>query len=252
MNDYGLWVETNSEPSDSSESSSSLNFNLYTFGCSFTFGQNMIPENKQLYQQEKRYSKLLSEELDFNEKNISECGGSNFLIYRKVMEELKNIMSDENNIVVIQWTSHYRYELPTRMDDVYFSLPYLDFTIPELSSPFEYFMFQDGSEENPLIKEYENLNTDFINQSFNEKWLLESSYNLQFTLYHTLENLGIKHIHLFGWPHIVNDLVKLDKFLDKPFIDANDGAHPNEKEHFNLKERLMKKIIELNYMEKQQ
>ena len=234
---------------------------LYTFGCSFTVGQNMTSENDGLYQGKKRYSKLLSEELDFKEENISECGGSNFLIFRKVMKELKNIMSDENNIVVIQWTSNYRYELPTRMDDVYFSLPFLEFTIPELSSP-------DGSEINPLIKEYENLNIDFVNQSFNEKWLSESSYNLQFTLYHTLENLGVKHIHLFGWPHIMNDLVKLDKFLDKPFIDvtnispkpysdthkdnkAKTLVHPNEKEHFNLKERLMKKIIELNYMEKQ-
>tara|TARA_R110002020_G_scaffold20460_4_gene70071 strand:- start:3559 stop:4242 length:684 start_codon:yes stop_codon:yes gene_type:complete len=224
---------------------------LYTFGCSFTAGQDMISKNNQYYQLKKRYSKLLSNELNFREKNLSECGASNFWIFRRVMRKLKSLMRHKNNIVVIQWTSPYRYELPTRIDDVYFSLPYLDFTIPELGTP-------DGSEINPLIKEYENLSKDFIAKSYNEKWLLESSYNLQFTLYHTLENLGIKHIHLFGWPSIVNDLVKLDKFLDKPFINvtttekAETLRHPNEKENFNLKERLMNKIIDLNYMEKQE
>ena len=189
--------------------------------------------------------------MNFREKNLSECGASNVWIFRRVMRKLKSLMRHKNNIVVIQWTSPYRYELPTRIDDVYFSLPYLDFTIPELGTP-------DGSEINPLIKEYENLSKDFIAKSYNEKWLLESSYNLQFTLYHTLENLGIKHIHLFGWPSIVNDLVKLDKFLDKPFINVTTTEktetlrHPNEKENFNLKERLMNKIIDLNYMEKQE
>jgi len=225
--------------------------NLWVFGCSFTAGQDMISKNNQYYQLKKRYSKLLSKELNFREKNLSECGASNFWIFRRVMRKLKSLMRHKNNIVVIQWTSPYRYELPTRIDDVYFSLPYLDFTIPELGTP-------DGSEINPLIKEYENLSKDFIAKSYNEKWLLESSYNLQFTLYHTLENLGIKHIHLFGWPSIVNDLVKLDKFLDKPFINvtttekAETLRHPNEKENFNLKERLMNKIIDLNYMEKQE
>jgi hypothetical protein len=234
---------------------------LYTFGCSFTAGQDMISKNNQYYQLKKRYSKLLSNELNFREKNLSECGASNFWIFRRVMRKLKSLMRHKNNIVVIQWTSPYRYELPTRIDDVYFSLPYLDFTIPELSefgeddSPTR----RTYSKINPLIKEYENLNENFITQSYNEKWLLESSYNLQFTLYHTLENLGIKHIHLFGWQSNVNDLVKLDKVLDRPFINTItkgsvhlDINHPTEEEHFNLKERLMNKIIDLNYKEKQE
>ena len=33
---------------------------LYTFGCSFTAGQDMISKNNQYYQLKKRYSKLLS------------------------------------------------------------------------------------------------------------------------------------------------------------------------------------------------
>ena len=228
--------------------------NLWVFGCSFTVGQGIIPSNEQYYQAKKRYSKLLSKELNFTEKNLSECGASNFYIYRNVLKNLKDIKT--NDIVIIQWTSPYRFELPTRKDDVYFSLPYTDYTIPELAEHGE----DDSparrtySKINPLIKEYENLNENFIIRSFNKKWLLESSYNLQFTLYHTLESLKVKHIHLYGWSEIAKDLVKLDKFLDRPFIvgdGTTDPPHPNEEDHFNLKERLMNKIIDLNYSEHQ-
>jgi hypothetical protein len=240
--------------------------NLWVFGCSFSVGQNMIPKKDWDYQVAKRYSRLLSKELDYNQKNLAECGASNFYIYRNVLKYLKDIKT--NDILIIQWTSPYRFELSTRVDDVYFSLPYLDFTMPELGTT-------DGSEINPLIKEYKKLSNNFIAQSYNEKWLLESSYNLQFTLYHTLENLKVKHIHLYGWPTVVTDLVELDKFLDRSFIDRipvgpempklepADGPtkladvlmtrdslkHPNVEENFNLKERLMNKILDLNYLE---
>ena len=59
--------------------------NLWVFGCSFSEGQNMFPVKDWKYQATKRYSRLLSKELDYNEKNISECGASNFYIYRNVL-----------------------------------------------------------------------------------------------------------------------------------------------------------------------
>ena len=235
--------------------------NLWVYGCSFTVGQSMIPENNQYYQAKKRYSKLLSKELNFTEKNLSECGASNFYIYRNVLKNLKYIKT--NDIVIIQWTSPYRFELSTRKDEVYFPLPNTNYTSPHISEPAEddSLARRSYSKINPLIEEYKELNENFIAHSFNEKWLLESSYNLQFTLYHTLENLGIKHIHLFGWDSIATDLVKLDKFLDRSFIEgyskqmspreSNSPRHPNIEENFNLKTRLMNKIIDLNYSEHQ-
>ena len=239
--------------------------NLWIFGCSFSVGQNMIPEKDWQYQAKRRYSRLLSKELGYNQKNLAECGASNFYIYRNVLKYLKDIKT--NDILIIQWTSPYRFELSTRADDVYFSLPYLDFTIPHRAL-FESIPKTDPPQKpNPLIKEYEKLSKNFIAQSYNEKWLLESSYNLQFTLYHTLESLKVKHIQLFGWHSISNDLVKLDKFLDRPFIGqvveyselpkvqsdvlltVDSIKHPIEEEHFNLKERLMNKIFDLKYLE---
>ena len=240
--------------------------NLWVFGCSFSDGQNMLPVKDWDYQAAKRYSKLLSKELDYGEKNFSESGASNFYIYRNVLKNLKDIKT--NDILIIQWTSPYRFELSTKADDVYFSLPYIEFTIPHRAQFKEIPENDPPNKPNPLIKEYKKLNKYFIAQSYNEKWLLESSYNLQFTLYHTLENLKVKHIHLYGWPSTVSDLVKLDKFLDTPFIDkvVNETElpsidvegllrtrrlpdHPIEEEHFNLKERLMNKILDLNYLE---
>lgn len=85
---------------------------LWTFGDSFTAGHGMngeIPEYKHADRNYK-WTKLLSNELEYNLNDLSQNGIPNERILFKVLENLENFEQDD--IVIIQSSTITRYEFP--------------------------------------------------------------------------------------------------------------------------------------------
>ena len=225
---------------------------IHSFGCSFTAGhegesdkgeesvsnrETYIEHLRELFIGDSKWPKNSYRQDDTFQ--YAHVGVGNHYIFRNVMSRLDQF--HQKDIVIIQWTSPYRYELPHRENDVYFSLPYNNWVVhphtiklPEDANP-------DAFNDIYKVKDYKKSTENVILNHMNEKWLREMSYHFQYALYNTLESLNIKHIQFFGWNECSNDLITKLKFLDKCFlplekykkksIAPNAPRHPNKREH---------------------
>lgn len=89
--------------------------NLWTFGCSFTYGDGTLPHD--LYQQKYTineddlpWNKLYAKELGMNLMNRGLPGVSNDTILDKIIENWDSI--EENDIVIIGRTWSHRFDFP--------------------------------------------------------------------------------------------------------------------------------------------
>ena len=240
---------------------------IHSFGCSFTAGhdgnvdigeegvskrETYIEHLRELFIEKSLLNKSASREDHLFQ--YAHTGTGNHHIFRNVMSRLDQFK--ENDIVIIQWTSPYRYELPHKEDDVYFSLPYNNWVVyPDT--------FKSPEDANPnffneifKIKDYKKSTESVILNHMNEKWLREMSYHFQYALYNTLESLKIKHIQLFGWNECSNALILKEKFLNKCFLPLEEykkdnniapGAprHPNKREHREMAVKLYDSLKKL-------
>lgn len=85
---------------------------LWTFGDSFTAGHGMNGELPEYKHADKNYkwTKLLSNELEYDLKDYSKNGMPNETILFRIIENLSNF--DKNDIVLIQSSTITRYEFP--------------------------------------------------------------------------------------------------------------------------------------------
>ena len=88
---------------------------VYSVGCSFTSGTGVHHKNN--------YTSELGKLLRYDTMNYGEAGHSNQYIFRKVIELLKNW--NNNDILLIQWTSPVRDEIITKEGHV-FTSPFSD------------------------------------------------------------------------------------------------------------------------------
>ena len=243
---------------------------IHSFGCSFTAGhegdsskgeesvskrETYIEHLRSLYKMEFKWS----EGSHGNTFEYAHVGIGNHYIFRNVMSRLDQFL--KNDIVIIQWTSPYRYELPHRENDVYFSLPYNKWVVHPNTIKLPKDAAPDSYNDIYKVKDYKKSTEYVILNHMNEKWLREMSYHFQYALYNTLESLKIKHIQFFGWNACSNALITKLKFLDKCFLHSHEGSpieknkkepiapnaprHPNKREHKEMAVKLYDSLKKL-------
>jgi hypothetical protein len=236
---------------------------IYSIGCSFTEGQGL--ENFQT----ENYTYLLSKKTKMNSYNFGNSGSSNDYVFRKVFEILNNGFT-KDDILIVQWTSYIRLELPRVYDNRKFF-----FTLPNTLQPVSDKIIKPINEGGVYINQVVNENTDykktdattkklselhendfrkFIGYFLNENYQMNKTKNYIKSLYSYLELNGYKHLHFFGWDNCViadNEILNYDKFLNKTFggyTNTLGNSHPNKLGHSEWSSFLFKKLEELNYI----
>lgn len=94
---------------------------LFTFGDSWTEGVGAYianestfenGEERKLYRNSLSWSKRLSEFLEITDINLSRAGSSNKEIFDKIIETTKSGQINENDLVVVMWSSSLRDDVP--------------------------------------------------------------------------------------------------------------------------------------------
>ena len=67
-------------------------------GCSFTWGEGFPPDLREQYV----YDRIVSKKFNFNRTNIAECGSSNYVIFMRTVQALKEKKYD---IIFVQWSA---------------------------------------------------------------------------------------------------------------------------------------------------
>ena len=235
---------------------------VYSVGCSFTSGTDVHPNHN--------YTSKLGKLLRWNPKNYGEPGHSNQYIFRKVIELLKNW--NNNDILLIQWTSPVRDEIITK-DGHLFTSPFNDWCSYELlygkdtESTFIKLNTTKEEMDKKIISKYQNKVIDYSTNFFHHEYQLNLSFCFQYSLFGLLEKLGVKYIMFNGWDfekgwefmrkkyndkNLIHELTN-EKYLKESFGDYTNtptNEHPNTEAHKIWADYLYEKIIELNYYTK--
>ena len=75
---------------------------LYVYGCSFSAGSTLDPDEPTANCYEKAWGKFAAQELGFEYKNFAEGGASNRLIAQRALDNLEHYNKDD--IVAVMWT----------------------------------------------------------------------------------------------------------------------------------------------------
>jgi hypothetical protein len=166
---------------------------LYSVGCSFTSGTGVHHKNN--------YTSELGKLLRWNVINYGEAGHSNQYIFRKVIELLKNW--NNNDILLIQWTSPVRDEIITNEGHV-FTSPFSDWCNYKLV----YGKHLEGLSklgitydemDKKTISKYKNKVIEYSTNFFHHEYQLNLSFCFQYSLFGLLEKLGVNYIMFNGW-----------------------------------------------------
>lgn len=224
--------------------------NIFSVGCSFTEGTGVKIQNN--------YTSELAKLLKFNAKNYAMPGQSNQYIFRKTIELLKNWNNDD--ILIIQWTSPTRDEIVTR-EGYTFTAPFSDWYRSEFITGIN-----TGNAERDLeiISKYKNKVIDYSYDFFYKEYQLNLSFCFQFALFGLLERLEVKYIMFDGWDfekswEFGNTEYKnkntIRKYTNEKYLNDSFGnytntpinEHPNTEGHLHWAKYLYEKIIKLNY-----
>jgi len=226
---------------------------LYTFGCSFTEGQEL--ENPV----EECYSNKIANIINKKHFNFGSTGASNDYIFRKVFELINKHIISNDDIIVIQWTHYNRKELPIvhNNKNYYCYIPnsYNIYTDKEItrqakevsvksSYTNENLKYENFSE---FEKQMEEPMKNFILNFLHEEYQINNTINYINSLYTYLEYYNYKHLHFFGWDEC--KLPKVfengNKFLTETFggyTNTNVYKHPNKLAHEKWAEFLYEKL----------
>ena len=232
---------------------------LFTFGCSFTEGQELKHQTTECY------SHLMSKNLKIEYFNFGAVGMSNDYIFRKVFELLNNNTITKDDIIIIQWTHYIRRELPFTSDNKIFyhtvpnSIhPHVDKVLKK-QGKFTY-VKNEYSEENldNIQKQIINENEEFLNiynlKFLNENYQKNTTINYINSLYTYLEHFDYKHLHFFGWDKCIIESIFDNKpnFIKETFggyTKTKQNEHPNKESHNKWAEFLSNKIIEFKFID---
>lgn len=240
-----------------------INKKLFSVGCSFTAGTDVKKENN--------YTSELAKLLGWNPINYGEPGHSNQYIFRKVIELLKNW--NNNDILLIQWTSPVRDEIVTNEGNL-FTSPFNDWCSydflygTDTEAAFTKLRTTKEEMDKKIISKYQNKVIDYSTNFFHHEYQLNLSFCFQYSLFGLLEKLGVKYIMFNGWDfekgwefmkkkyndkNLIHELTN-EKYLKESFGDYTNtinNQHPNTEAHKIWADYLYKKIIEFNYYTKE-
>jgi hypothetical protein len=235
---------------------------LFTFGCSFTEGQELKEQATECY------SHLIAKNLKIDYFNFGACGASNDYIFRKVFELLNSETITKDDIIVIQWTHYIRKELLFEYEDKEFyhyvptSLHAYDDKVIITDSTF----FNKPTVQNNYInqnldkirKNIESKNEEFLNiynlKFLNENYQKNTTINYINSLYTYLEHFDYKHLHFFGWDKCIVESIFDNKknFIKETFggyTKTKQNQHPNKESHNKWAEFLSDKIIQFKFVD---
>jgi len=228
---------------------------LFTFGCSFTEGQELKkPE-------EKEYTILLAEKLGIEYYNFGSCGMSNDYVYRKTFETIEN-HSTKEDIIIVQWTHYIRKELKFKYNNrnYYHILPYghypfRDKILVEKNKTVKTQYFDNFNLDiNNEHLEIKKLNKNFIDECnlkiLYDDYQSETTLNYIKGLYSYLELNGYKHLHFFGWDECILpiDYNKVLKTSFGGYTNTIKPNHPNQNQHIIWADYLYDELKKLNYI----
>jgi len=232
---------------------------LFTFGCSFTEGQELKHQTTECY------SHLMSKNLKIEYFNFGAVGMSNDYIFRKVFELLNNNTITKDDIIIIQWTHYIRKELPFTSDNKIFYHTVPNSIHPQVDKVLKKqgeitYVKNEYFEENlnNIQKEIINENEEFLNiynlKFLNENYQKNTTINYINSLYTYLEHFDYKHLHFFGWDKCIIESIFDNKpnFIKETFggyTKTKQNEHPNKESHNKWAEFLSNKIIEFKFID---
>lgn len=235
---------------------------LYVFGDSLSSGFGFIEKGETTKEaKQKSWPNLLAIKINETLVDHSFPGASNWTIARKI----QNIDFDENDIVIVQWSTNYRFEIgvndkfrydKTENFGIYDNVDCLETESDYRVKTICRSLVSKTSDQN--CKQYIS---DTFKNFYNEKWF-DDMFKVMFnSVYHKLKNSGCKFILFDGWCKCCSD----DLFLEFPEYvfrgttvthivrgwEGNDQipdkSHPNALENQFGAELFEKKIKELYY-----
>ena len=239
-----------------------MNKKIFSVGCSFTSGTDVKKENN--------YTSELGKLLRWNVINHGEAGHSNQYIFRKVIELLKNW--NNNDILLIQWTSPVRDEIVTKEGHL-FTSPFSDWCSyqllykTDLECELSKLRINKDELDKKTISKYKDKVIEYSTNFFHHEYQLNLSFCFQYSLFGLLEKLGVKYIMFNGWnfesgwefmrkkhkdKNLIHELTN-EKYLKESFGDYTntiENEHPDTNAHKMWADYLYQKIIELNYYKK--
>ena len=196
---------------------------LFTFGDSWTegVGANIEEENTTDIQEEKTkirhkycWPKHLSELLECGFQNFGKGGSSNKLIFDTIVSSVRDGLVNQNDLVIIMWSSSLRDRVPFFVDDEWHVW---GLRFKEKNKWFEWLINNTNFSKNPnynfFLKNYkvffmENLYTDYYYYIINQNYIL--------FLQKLFEYFGIKYIFCDAFDLMIQS--ELPKEIDKTHL----------------------------------
>ena len=224
--------------------------NLHAYGDSWTEGQGTTDDRKEW----KKHSwvKIVSDKLGIDSNNNGISGNSNLSIFNKVVDDLIENKIQENDVVVIMWSSSLRDIVPflPKNEWVSWSVKHL----VELPHKFIESYQSENEKYNNFLYSFKEL---FITDLFNQNYYNIVNQNYIIFLQKLFEYYGVKWIMADAFDKMIVDLdskddithlinksmywnfmkktfkdflieTKTDCFEDEKIITKNPAQHPNE------------------------
>jgi hypothetical protein len=199
--------------------------NLYTFGCSWANGTELVDDIKETH----RFSRILSDKLNLNDINLSETGGSNIRSINLLLEMIINNTIKNEDIVLFQITGLERHEIPLETHVVQY---------PFIESGVSRWM-ELKSETQTFLKDYViNLDSRYFEIN-SELSLYSLAYLLSIQRYKSIliPAFWINLRKAFNAPNFYSKTMQ-DIISEKTNNGFCEGGHPNEVGHQLIAEHI--------------
>lgn len=208
-------------------------------GCSFTYGTGIFPRGEI---ESLRFSRLLSDELNCEEYNISKAGGSNQRIIRTTFNYLNNFHKDDNILFIIGLTGWARDEVYFNLDEQFYQMYFHPNKIKSKSLfskrlPFDLYdvTFDEGKRFLEVFCKYFQNEEVFLERHIRELIMLQSHIkqvlpNSDMIVFNSLlYNVSDKMKRNFNWFEF-DDAENWIKYCIKNKIKG-DNTHPSAEAH---------------------
>ena len=234
---------------------------LYTFGDSASFGSKFYLEGKSIEEcRELSWPYLLSKRLGVELKDYSYPATGNW----RVARILQGLDLKPEDIVLIQWSNSYRFEMGVSEGVECITAPEQKFRLNEL---LDCFQEEDGLKTKSMCLSLVNKTTDSIDQQFmsiayeryfNYRWYDEMFKVMLTSCLYKLEKSGCQYMMFDGWIPACypEDFTDVPQYVFRGTTMANlkrgypgtqlpDKSYPDERENMFFAELLEKKYKEM-------
>ena len=238
---------------------------LYTFGDSASFGSKFYLEGMSLDESKKRaWPYLLSKKLNQELVDFSFPGASNWRIARKI----QNLDLKPEDIVAIQWTNSYRFEMGVTDEAVYNEEPNThEDTESRLKKMLDCFEDDDGcrvksmcvglvdATSDPYVRQFMSMAYESF---FSYKWFDDMFKVMLSSCCYNLDKSGCRYLMFDGWitPCYANEFRDIKQYVFRDTTLGNmkrgysgtllpDKTYPNEMENMFAADLIYKKYMEL-------